>query len=255
MYENAGIYKITHKASGKCYVGSSIDVYKRMASHKSNLTRGKHHNTALLQDYSEYGERAFTFEVLTKCAVEELIPTEDQWIESLQAVETGYNLMSKSGNTGPRPRSQGRKKTAAQKKRDEMEIREQFCQTMREFVKYKDWDNPEGVTLAFQTFHLQSGTGKTPPSRIKKFADVVLSVMEECMTLKPGLYKLNSFYYAGSSCSYLLEQVEKTIYRQSEDVYSMLSEAVVEELMCNPITRKYMTDLKKRGIDILKEEE
>ena len=39
----SGIYKLTHKPSGKFYIGATTNLYKRWASHKSQFIAGKHH--------------------------------------------------------------------------------------------------------------------------------------------------------------------------------------------------------------------
>lgn len=63
----SGIYRIRNIKNGKCYIGSSVDVYRRWGSHKSLLRRGKHHSVHLQNAWNKYGEEFFTFEILTLC--------------------------------------------------------------------------------------------------------------------------------------------------------------------------------------------
>jgi group I intron endonuclease len=60
----SGIYAITHIATGRCYVGCSVDVVNRLRKHKEILKRGRHRNKHLQNAWHKYGESAFTFSVL-----------------------------------------------------------------------------------------------------------------------------------------------------------------------------------------------
>ena len=42
-----GIYQLTIPGSDKIYIGRSVDIEKRYASHLSKLKNGKHHNPAM----------------------------------------------------------------------------------------------------------------------------------------------------------------------------------------------------------------
>lgn len=67
-----GIYQIVNKVNGKVYIGRSKDIHKRWKSHISNLNKGKHINKALQQDWNEYEEDNFDFEVIRTCNEDEL---------------------------------------------------------------------------------------------------------------------------------------------------------------------------------------
>lgn len=47
-----GVYIITHEPTGRFYVGSTTDLYFRIASHKSELNRGMHGNRNLQEVYT-----------------------------------------------------------------------------------------------------------------------------------------------------------------------------------------------------------
>jgi len=247
-----GIYKITNTNNGKVYVGSSIDIDNRLRSHLSNLKRGKHHNKQLLEDFNTFGEHCFELSKIELCDMYEMIDREDYWIEHLDSVNSGYNIMRKSANTGVRKSTKG-KQTQASKRRKEMANRQIFCDTMREFVKYKDWDNPQGVKLAFARFNLRDRNGKCSSERLRKFSDAILCVMEECFSLEEGTYKLSHFHYLGGVCRWELQKLEKkTQYPIYTDIYNQLAKTIIDELD-GVGTSKYLKDLRNRDIILLDE--
>jgi group I intron endonuclease len=85
-----GIYKITHKDSGKSYVGLSIDIVSRWKQHRSFA---KHNGrSAICNAIRKYGVESFSFEVLEECLPDDLEQKERFWIEKLNTVCDGYNL-------------------------------------------------------------------------------------------------------------------------------------------------------------------
>lgn len=62
-----GVYKIEHVASGKFYVGHSINLRARLLVHLSMLRGLKHHCKHLQRAWIKYGEDEFRFSVITKC--------------------------------------------------------------------------------------------------------------------------------------------------------------------------------------------
>ena len=104
-----GIYKITCAVTGKIYVGSAVNLYRRWyARHLPALRKNKHHNRYLQAAWNKYGENAFTYEAIEKCAKAELIAREQYWIDSLCAVDRryGYNIAPVAGSTLGVPQSQ-----------------------------------------------------------------------------------------------------------------------------------------------------
>lgn len=100
MADYSAIYKITHRDSGKVYVGSALNVGRRKIEHWRDL-RGKRHGNRKLQNaWNKYGEAAFVFTVLEKVDdPADLITREQVWIDSLQATgKQGYNLAPKAGS-------------------------------------------------------------------------------------------------------------------------------------------------------------
>lgn len=64
LSDKAGIYRIFHLETGKSYIGSSVDVKKRIRRHKKDLKGGNHHNIYLLRSWQKYGEHSFGFKVI-----------------------------------------------------------------------------------------------------------------------------------------------------------------------------------------------
>lgn len=117
----AGIYMLVNKVNGKRYVGSSRDCVRRKSEHISKLRRGVHINKKLQAAWNKYGEHNFEFVIaLSVLKPEEIEAIEQQFLNDLKAVETGYNLAPVAGNTaGWRATEETRKRMSeAAKRRD-----------------------------------------------------------------------------------------------------------------------------------------
>lgn len=67
LRNKSGIYKLVCSVNGMIYIGSSTDIGARISKHFSNLRHNKHPNKLLSADYSKYGEKSFSFEVIEFC--------------------------------------------------------------------------------------------------------------------------------------------------------------------------------------------
>lgn len=94
----SGIYKITHVASGRFYVGSAVDLKERWKTHRVRLNRGVHHNARLQRAWLKHGAAAFEFHILERTDRDSLIVREQFWIDSLCACQRGYNLAPRAGS-------------------------------------------------------------------------------------------------------------------------------------------------------------
>jgi group I intron endonuclease len=74
-----GIYTITNLLDGRYYVGSSLDLTKRLTSHKTKLKNNKHINKYLQNAWNKYGEANFKFEVV--------LPLPDSDEKTIRAIE------------------------------------------------------------------------------------------------------------------------------------------------------------------------
>lgn len=64
-YKNAcGIYQITHKSSGKKYIGSTNNINNRRLDHLRDLRNNRHCNPHLQNAWNKYGESDFVFQII-----------------------------------------------------------------------------------------------------------------------------------------------------------------------------------------------
>lgn len=80
--KSSGIYCIENTVSKKKYVGSSINMYSRLMSHKSYLKRHSHSNRILNRSWIKNGEKNFICYELEKCSFN-LTEREQFWINKL----------------------------------------------------------------------------------------------------------------------------------------------------------------------------
>jgi hypothetical protein len=101
----AGIFRITNTANGKILIGKGANVQGKLNSNLSQLQFKSHRNKALQEDWNQYGDEAFTFEVLDyleedaahpERQSEELSALEELWLDKLQPYDDrGYNRKPK----------------------------------------------------------------------------------------------------------------------------------------------------------------
>jgi hypothetical protein len=92
-----GIYKITNRKTGLCYIGQSVDIAKRWKDHaKCGLGIDTPAQNKLYQAMLKDGLTNFTFELLEECERDLLNEKEKFYINLYQACDYGYN--STSGN-------------------------------------------------------------------------------------------------------------------------------------------------------------
>lgn len=83
------VYKLTNTETGKFYIGSTFNLKARMKYHRYSHDRNP--NKELGGDIAKYGWDAFSVEVLEVCTRENVRDRERFYIESMNAVEVGYN--------------------------------------------------------------------------------------------------------------------------------------------------------------------
>lgn len=82
-----GVYKITNTLTNQCYIGSSIDVEKRLKSHKKNSS-----NSKLKESIKLNGLGWFTFEIIEICNESVLKIRENHYIKLYNSIEKGFNI-------------------------------------------------------------------------------------------------------------------------------------------------------------------
>lgn len=88
----SGIYRIDHADSGRCYVGSSVNIPDRWSWHRTYLKRNRHSNQHLQNAWNKYGESAFQWTVVETVGRDLLVEREQFWMDALGAYTNGYNL-------------------------------------------------------------------------------------------------------------------------------------------------------------------
>lgn len=115
------IYKITNKIDGKFYIGSTNNLIKRYYTHINHIRTSKNSCVKLVRAVNKHGEGNFKFEIICECPTDEILKTEQEYIDRLKP---HYNVAKIAGsNLGiKRTEEVKRKKSTSQKKNWEDEI-------------------------------------------------------------------------------------------------------------------------------------
>ena len=89
----SGVYQIYNPVTNKRYIGSSIDVSRRLKEHRRNLIGGYHHNQQLQNAWDRYGD-CLEFKPLEYCEPDKLLDLEQQYIDYYNSADRrfGYNI-------------------------------------------------------------------------------------------------------------------------------------------------------------------
>jgi len=82
-----GIYAIRHVESGRCYVGSTVNIERRWKEHRTRIKNGTHPAKHLANAFKAYGLDSFEFVILEECCVSDesvRIERETHWMGLLQ---------------------------------------------------------------------------------------------------------------------------------------------------------------------------
>ena len=122
-----GIYKIENKINQKVYIGQSVNINKRLYTHRYNAYNTKNEKTYDLYLYvaiRKYGKDNFSYEIIEQCEKSLLDEREQYWIEYYKSnqKEYGYNL----SDGGHSPYIKGLKKNSniTEKKRTLIKVKE-----------------------------------------------------------------------------------------------------------------------------------
>ena len=93
------IYKFTHKETGRCYIGQTIqDPNRRRLEHIANsrhTPKTYHFHNAL----KKYGIDFFTFEVIAEAtSLTELNLLEEKYVDQYDSINNGFNIRQAGGN-------------------------------------------------------------------------------------------------------------------------------------------------------------
>lgn len=97
-----GVYKLTNKINGKCYIGQSINIKKRIENHMclngAKVPGQVAYEYPIYRAIRKYGRENFEWEVLEECTVEELEERELYYITKYRSIEDGYNQTNSTAN-------------------------------------------------------------------------------------------------------------------------------------------------------------
>ncbi|GMX64614.1 hypothetical protein Elgi_38830 [Paenibacillus elgii] len=98
-----GIYKITNLINNKVYIGSSINIKKRKKKHFYDLKKNNHSNSHLQNSFNQYGESAFSFDIIEYIHIKNkqlILDKEDYYIALYKSTSrtNGYNLREVAGS-------------------------------------------------------------------------------------------------------------------------------------------------------------
>ncbi|QLG93523.1 GIY-YIG nuclease family protein [Pseudomonas yamanorum] len=103
----SGIYAIQNVISGKRYVGSAVSIRKRWTEHRRDLALGRHKNSKLQRAWNKYGSDQFRFVILEHVeSLCDLITREQHWMDKLEVVASGFNILPIAGSCLGRKHSQ-----------------------------------------------------------------------------------------------------------------------------------------------------
>lgn len=100
-----GVFQIKNTVNGKIFIGSSLDLKAIWHAQRLQLETGTHQNSDLQEDWKEYGQENFNYEILEEIHEtdekpldykKEIKALEEMIIEDLQPFENkGYNRKPK----------------------------------------------------------------------------------------------------------------------------------------------------------------
>lgn len=106
----SGVYFIRNKVTEKCYVGSSIDIFRRWTRHQDELTKNKHHSAKLQNSWNKHGNNNFEFILIQKGCQTVLTKLEQKWIDFCDSYKNGYNCAPIANNVGLLPKTEQHKR-------------------------------------------------------------------------------------------------------------------------------------------------
>ena len=101
-----GIYKITNKINGKCYIGQSVNITERWKAHRTrsmnNFPSNKDYDSHFYRSIRKYGLENFDFEIIEECSIDELDEKEQFYINKYNSSNQnfGYNVIDDNFNRG-----------------------------------------------------------------------------------------------------------------------------------------------------------
>lgn len=102
-----GVYALINAVNFKIYIGCSVEIEKRVASHFKQLANGVHPNVEMQEEYNFYGEKMFFSKTLKTCHPEDRFYIEQQFMNLYETTSPnfGYNITAEiHKNVSQKPR-------------------------------------------------------------------------------------------------------------------------------------------------------
>ena len=179
MTRICGIYRITHKESGKCYVGQSRDILDRWKRH----VKSKDKNTPISNAIQKYGPDSFLWEVVIICGPEELDDLESYFISRFgfnSLFPNGYNLCSGGQRVDFTEEVRKRHRAAMRELAKDPEWRQKQQEASARMAKDPEWRravsegkrNSERTQRHMSSLHQSEGVQKRRKEAIRKSAQL-----------------------------------------------------------------------------------
>lgn len=133
--KSSGIYLIRNIQNGKCYVGQSENVKRRVEAHERALRHNLHYNVHLQSAWNMYGSSSFEFVLLELCTEAKLDEREIYYIEIYNAFSNGYNMnIGGNANRGYRHTDESKRKMRESHRDVSGENNPMFGRAIQEFM-------------------------------------------------------------------------------------------------------------------------
>lgn len=190
----SGVYKIYCSGNQKFYIGSSVHIKRRWASHRWMLERGTHHCDRLQRCWVKYGPSSFTFSIIEEINICDGVPlfeAEDRHMKLAGDVLLNTGSTAAAAMLGMTHTADARKKISAthRGKVNSPETRRRMSLAQKGKVKKRGWRHSAEAKAKMSAASL----GRIGPMRGKHHPDSVKAKMSAAQKARP----ISSFLRGG----------------------------------------------------------